>query len=333
VTAARILVVEDSKAIRLPVVTALSAHGFELASAANGGDLEKLLPSFAPDLVILDVMLPGRDGFELLRVVRRTSTAAVLMLTARDSLADRLLGLTGGADDYLIKPFAMAELVARIHAVLRRSRPGGSSISIDDLVINDDATLVQRGGDPLDLTETERRLLATSTGKRVIAGAPCPVAMPPRGWRDRALHDLGRIGVAFVPTPDGREALRVAAMLALRVGARLHVVTVVAGPAEVMSYRIGEDVDRMYVSAAKETFEQSIEQAISELASDITASGEVIVGDDPVEMLAAMANSSFDAFFVGSRGYGPIRRVLLGGVASRLLRRLDIPAVIVPRAG
>jgi DNA-binding response OmpR family regulator len=104
VTAARILVVEDSNAIRLPVVTALSAHGFALASAANGNDLERLLPSFAPDLVILDVMLPGRDGFELLQVVRRTSTAAVLMLTARDSLADRLHSLTAGADDYLIKP-------------------------------------------------------------------------------------------------------------------------------------------------------------------------------------------------------------------------------------
>ena len=204
---------------------------------------------------------------------------------------------------------------------------GSASHGLHDVAEELGASLIVLG------SQTERRLLATSTGERVIAGAPCPVAMPPRGWRDRASHDLGRIVVAFVPTPDGREALRVAAMLALRVGARLHVVTVVAGPAEVMSYRIGEDVDRMYVSAAKETFEQSIEQAISELASDITASGEVIVGDDPVEMLAAMANSSFDAFFVGSRGYGPIRRVLLGGVASRLLRRLDIPAVIVPRAG
>ena len=82
------------------------------------------------------------------------------MLTARDSLADRLHGLTRGADDYLVKPFAMAELLARIHAVLRRSRPGGSSISIDDLVINDDVTLVQRGGDSVELTETERRLLS-----------------------------------------------------------------------------------------------------------------------------------------------------------------------------
>jgi nucleotide-binding universal stress UspA family protein len=204
---------------------------------------------------------------------------------------------------------------------------GSASHGLHDVAEELGASLIVLG------SQTERRLLPTSTGERVIAGAPCPVAMPPRGWRDRASHDLGRIVVAFVPTLDGREALRVAATLALRAGARLHVVTVVAGPAEVMSYRIGEDVDRMYVSAAKETFEQSIEQAISELASDITASGEVIVGDDPVGTLAAMANSSFDPFFVGSRGYGPIRRVLLGGVASRLLRRLDIPAVIVPRAG
>ena len=204
---------------------------------------------------------------------------------------------------------------------------GSASHGLHDVAEELGASLIVLG------SQTERRLLATSTGERVIAGAPCPVAMPPRGWRDRASHDLGRIGVAFVPTPDGREALRVAAMLALRGGARLHVVTVVAGPAEVMSYRIGEDVDRMYVSAAKETFEHSIEQAISELAPDVEAFGEVIVGDDPVETLAGMANSSFDALFMGSRGYGPIRSVLLGGVASRLLRRLDIPAVIVPRAG
>ncbi len=159
VTAARILLVEDSDAIRLPVLTALTAHGFTVDGAADGNDLEHRLPGFAPDLVILDVMLPGRDGFTLLGVVRRISTAAVLMLTAKDTLADRLRGLTSGADDYLVKPFAMAELVARVHAVLRRTRPGGGSISIGDLVINDDATSVQRGGTSLELTETERRLL------------------------------------------------------------------------------------------------------------------------------------------------------------------------------
>jgi DNA-binding response OmpR family regulator len=170
---ARILVVEDSEAIRVPIVTALSAQGFQVAAAADGSDLEGQLPAYPPDLVILDVMLPGRDGFELLRVIRRTSTAAVLMLTARDALADRVQGLTGGADDYLVKPFAMAELVARIHAVLRRSRPGGSSISIDDLVINDDATLVRRSGDLVELTDTERRLLAylAAHRERVVSKA------------------------------------------------------------------------------------------------------------------------------------------------------------------
>ena len=158
-TAARILVIEDSDAIRLAVLTALSAQGFDVSGSADGEDLEARLPRDPPDLVILDVMLPGRDGFELLQVIRRCSTAAVLMLTARDALTDRLHGLTQGADDYLIKPFAIAELVARIHAVLRRSKPGGSSIAVDDLVINDDTSLVQRAGVTVGLTETERRLL------------------------------------------------------------------------------------------------------------------------------------------------------------------------------
>ena len=159
VTAARILMVEDSDAIRVPVMTALNAHGFAAEGTADGTDLERRLGAFGPDLVILDVMLPGRDGFALLGVVRRMSTAAVLMLTARDTLADRLQGLTAGADDYLVKPFAMAELVARVQAVLRRTRPGGVTVAVGDLVINDDTTSVRRDGEPLELTDTERRLL------------------------------------------------------------------------------------------------------------------------------------------------------------------------------
>ena len=157
--AARILVIEDSEAIRLPVCTVLDAQGFEVQGLKSGADLEGRLGGFGPDLVILDVMLPGRDGFELLSALRRHSRAAVLMLTARDSLADRVHGLSEGADDYLVKPFAMAELVARIHALLRRTRPGGSGTAIADLVINEDVSRVERAGVELDLTETERRLL------------------------------------------------------------------------------------------------------------------------------------------------------------------------------
>jgi nucleotide-binding universal stress UspA family protein len=159
------------------------------------------------------------------------------------------------------------------------------------------------------------------------------VAISPRGWSEREAQDLGRIGVAFVPTPDGSEALRVAAVFARRLGARLHVVTVVAGEAEVMSYRIGEDVENLYVSAATEQFQDSIEKAISDLASDVEASGEVLIGDNPADTLASLGTSLFDTLFVGSRGYGPIRSVLLGGVTSQLVRRLDVPTVVVPRAG
>ena len=159
VPAARIVMIEDTEAIRLPVCTALHAQGFDVRDAANGDQLESMLGSFGPDLVILDVMLPGRDGFALLDVVRGASQAAVLMLTARDALVDRVRGLREGADDYVVKPFAMAELVARIHALLRRVRPRGSEIAIADLVINDDASRIARSGVELDLTDTERRLI------------------------------------------------------------------------------------------------------------------------------------------------------------------------------
>lgn len=120
VTPARVLVVEDAEAIRVAVETGLVAAGFVARGRADGHDLERELNGFRPDLIVLDVMLPGRDGFALLQVVRRHGDAGVLMLTARDAVDDRLRGLHGGADDYLVKPFVLAELVARVSAVLRR---------------------------------------------------------------------------------------------------------------------------------------------------------------------------------------------------------------------
>jgi DNA-binding response OmpR family regulator len=166
VAASRILIVEDSDAIRVPLAAALSGHGYEVSAAPDGSDLESRLRDRPPDLVVLDVMLPGRDGFELLRVIRTSSTAAVLMLTARDAVADRVHGLTSGADDYLVKPFALAELLARVQAVLRRTRVGGSAIAVGDLVISDDVADVRRGDRVIDLTETERRVLGYLAGQQ-----------------------------------------------------------------------------------------------------------------------------------------------------------------------
>jgi DNA-binding response OmpR family regulator len=149
--ASRIMIIEDAETIRLAVATALRGQGFDVSAFADGVSLESELGASKPDLVLLDVMLPGRDGFELLDVVRQGSTAAVIMLTARDTTADRVRGLRHGADDYLVKPFAIAELIARVDAVLRRTRPGGAVVSVGDLEVTP--------GAEIDLTETERRVL------------------------------------------------------------------------------------------------------------------------------------------------------------------------------
>ena len=159
-SASRILIIEDAEAIRIAVHAALSAHGFDARALPDGTELEQQLGTFRPDLVLLDVMLPGRDGFTLLPIVKRACTAGVIMLTARDSTGDRVHGLSAGADDYLVKPFAVAELLARVHAVLRRTRPGGGVLRVGDLEIGDDAATVTRADLRVDLTDTERRLLA-----------------------------------------------------------------------------------------------------------------------------------------------------------------------------
>jgi DNA-binding response OmpR family regulator len=156
---ARILVVEDAEAIRAGVLTGLTDAGFEVTGREHGATLEQDLATFRPDLVVLDVMLPGRDGFALLEVVRRRTAAGVLLLTARDGIDDRLRGLHGGADDYLVKPFVLAELVARVTAVLRRLGRTPSCVQVGDLVLDGAAGTVLRGGRPIELTATERRLL------------------------------------------------------------------------------------------------------------------------------------------------------------------------------
>ncbi|MGH3797897.1 MAG: response regulator transcription factor [Pseudonocardiaceae bacterium] len=167
---ARVLVVEDAEAIRVAVETGLRAAGFTVCGRGDGDELERVLHGFRPDLVVLDVMLPGRDGFALLGAVRRHGDAGVLMLTARDAVDDRLRGLHGGADDYLVKPFVLAELVARVSAVLRRLGRVPSTVEVGDLLLDTASGVVLRGGRDLELTATEWRLLdylATQRGRMV----------------------------------------------------------------------------------------------------------------------------------------------------------------------
>ncbi|MDR6598276.1 response regulator transcription factor [Saccharothrix longispora] len=165
-TAARVLVIEDAEAIGAAVGSALRDAGYLVRVRPDGRDLEAELARFRPDLVVLDVMLPGRDGFALLEVVRRTSGAGVVMLSARDGVGDRLRGLDRGADDYVVKPFVLAELVARVSAVLRRLGRTPSTAQVGDLVVDADSAVVLRGGTPVELTATELRLLRYLAAQR-----------------------------------------------------------------------------------------------------------------------------------------------------------------------
>lgn len=156
---ARVLVVEDSDAIREMVVEALDTAGYAAEGRVDGGSLEESLDGYRPDLVILDVMLPGRDGFTLMEVVRDWGEVGVIMLTARDGLPDRVRGLDGGADDYVVKPFELAELVSRVGAVLRRRGRIPATVTVGDLLVDRGAGIAARAGNRLDLTATELRLL------------------------------------------------------------------------------------------------------------------------------------------------------------------------------
>ncbi|MBO0855726.1 MAG: response regulator transcription factor [Nocardia sp.] len=155
----RILLIEDAEAIRTAVASAVRAAGHEVLARAHGEELEADLERFRPDVVVLDVMLPGRDGFDLLAVVRARSGAGVLMLTARDGVEDRVRGLRSGSDDYVVKPFDLPELVARIEALLRRMGRLRTRITVGDLVIESDSGTAHRAGAPINLTATEFKLL------------------------------------------------------------------------------------------------------------------------------------------------------------------------------
>jgi two-component system OmpR family response regulator len=163
--AARVLVVEDAEPIRTAVGIALTEAGHSVLTRPDGDGFERDLVEYRPDLVLLDVMLPGRDGFALLTVARETSNAGVILLTARDAVEDRLHGLRTGADDYVVKPFVLAELIARVEALLRRLGRLRTVLEIDDLAVDVEAGSVRRAGQPIELTATEYKLLAFLAGR------------------------------------------------------------------------------------------------------------------------------------------------------------------------
>ncbi len=158
----RILIIEDEQKVACALRDGLLRHGFSVALAGTGEDGYFLLASERFDLLILDLMLPACSGLEFLDTLRRRDAATpVLILTARDTIADRVIGLDAGADDYLVKPFAFAELLARVRALLRRGRPEPTPlVRLGDLELDVASRRVVRAGRALNLTLREFDLLA-----------------------------------------------------------------------------------------------------------------------------------------------------------------------------
>src|SRR5882724_4956495 len=158
---AAILVVDDDAPIRRMLDRTLSAEGYAVATAADGGEALAAVERSAPDLVVLDVGMPGVDGLSVSRRLRAKGLAVpVLLLTARDSVPDRVAGLDAGADDYLVKPFATEELLARVRALLRRGKSPEELLAFSDLTLDPSTRAAQRGGSTLALSEREVDLLA-----------------------------------------------------------------------------------------------------------------------------------------------------------------------------
>jgi two-component system, OmpR family, response regulator MprA len=158
----KILVVDDERAVRESLRRALELEGYEIELAADGREaLDRLEADSQPDALILDVLMPGVDGLEVCRrLCRSGSRLPVLMLTARDAVENRVAGLDAGADDYVTKPFALEELLARIRALLRRTTDGaGETLRFADLELDPGTRVVRRDGELIELTRTEFSLL------------------------------------------------------------------------------------------------------------------------------------------------------------------------------
>ena len=156
----RILIVEDEKKIARFLELELTHEGYEVQTAGDGRSGLEQAQSWQPDLLILDLMLPELSGIEVCRRLRHDSDVPIIMLTAKDDVSDKVMGLDMGADDYMTKPFHKDELVARIHAIVRRSKGHAQSvISTGELIVNLDAKTVEVGGQRVHLTGKEYQML------------------------------------------------------------------------------------------------------------------------------------------------------------------------------
>jgi nucleotide-binding universal stress UspA family protein len=179
-------------------------------------------------------------------------------------------------------------------------------------------------------TGLSRAMLGSST-ERLMQGATAPIVVVPPGWGQSAPDRFSSIGVAYIDTRDGREALRMAVLLAQRIPARVTLYSVFGRSSEHYSYLVGRADERAFLDVARDSFGKALDFAAAGVPPELEARTVLLKGQ-VVESLAALGPEDIDVLVCGSRGYGPVRRVLLGGVSSRLIRRARAPVAVVPRA-
>jgi nucleotide-binding universal stress UspA family protein len=215
-----------------------------------------------------------------------------------------------------------------VEAEFRVVGSGSAAHGLDDVAESAQASLIVVGS---ERHGARRRISPGSTGDRLLHGAICPVAVAPRGFRDRPVDTpIKRLGVAYLDTPEANEAVRVAGGLAAEVGASVTLYTLIARRAEVFSPIIGRDAEEAFLATVREDVQAAMGRARTLLPDGVSVEEELLDGDT-VEALAALDEHEVDLLVCGSRGYGPVRRVLLGGVLRKLMRRAACPILVVPR--
>jgi nucleotide-binding universal stress UspA family protein len=293
----------------------------------------------APIVVGFDARPTGADALALARAFGRVTGARLVVVAVHPASAAIGIGKVD-AEWVADRHRAAEDMLGRARELMtgdetveyRNVASSSSAHGLHDVAEENGASLIVVGSHH---AAREPRMFAGSTAERLLSGSTCPVAVAPPGLRDRSGFSVSRIGVAYIEEPEARTALTSAAALAQAVlacgrAAELRLYTVVAAPADVLPMPLGQDAEQAFLQKARSYYQAVLDEAVKRLPAGVRASGRLLVGD-VVEVLADLGEPDVDVLYCGSRGYGPVRRVLLGGVSSRLVHRARSPVVVVPR--
>ena len=284
----------------------------------------------APIVVGVDGTGSGLDAAALAaRLARITGDPLVVACVypeGRRSSLDAAAAVHGPAAKALEAARELAEEAGPEYRTVASSSPARG---LAELAEEEDAAMVVVGS---HRSGAIGRVASGGTAERLLHGSGCPVAVAPRGYRQRVTDKPRRVGVAFVDTPDGHEAVRHAADLAARSGLPLTLFSVVGVHANWFVPEAVRPEEETVPVEVRKDYQEALDQALAGLGDGVTATGELLYGE-VVDELSVVGERGVDLLVCGSRGYGPVRRVLLGTVSSVLLRQASVPVLVVPRGG